>query len=67
MSINLTAQEAADDLGISRSGVLKLITRKRIAATKHGRDWVITTADLHQYNQKGPLKAGRKKKTRGAQ
>jgi excisionase family DNA binding protein len=42
----LTVQEVADRLGVTRERVYKLITDKRLPATKFGRDWQIQEKHL---------------------
>ncbi len=60
-----TATEAAIELGIDVSRVLRLCKAGRLGAThpKHGRAWVITLAEINAYNATGPLASGRPKKT----
>lgn len=44
-----TTNEAADILGITRSGVIAHIRSKRIPASKRGYDWFIRKSDLDAY------------------
>ena len=62
MTINLTSAEAAEELGIDVSRVLQLCRAGRLGSTKHGRSWVITTAEIHRYTQAGPRPPGRPRK-----
>ena len=42
----LTTADAARELALSRSRVLRFIEAGRLPATKYGRDWFIHPADL---------------------
>ena len=42
----LTTEQAAEILGITPTGVRKLISRGKLPAAKHGRDYKIDPADL---------------------
>lgn len=55
----MTTQEVADKWHISRSAVLKLISRGKLDADKHGRDYLISKQVVENYERK---KAGRPKK-----
>ena len=52
----LTTKQVAEILGISRRGVHSLIRRGRLPAEKLGRDWIIRSNDLKQYQKtrRGP-------------
>lgn len=54
----MTTQEAAEALGIDRSGVLRLIRHGRLPAEKHGRDWWIKEIDLEAFKAQ-PRPVGR--------
>lgn len=57
-----TTAKAALLLGIKSDSVRSLIKRELIAATKHGRDWVITQEEIDRYNRErlGKGMSGRK-------
>jgi excisionase family DNA binding protein len=55
----LTTTAAARELGISRSRVERLILAGRLAATRHGREWIIQPAALEVVRERRP---GRPKK-----
>ena len=44
-----TTTEAATLLGIKPGSVRALIARNLLTATHHGRDWLITQAELDRY------------------
>lgn len=46
-----TTIEAATLLGIDPRSVRAFINRGLIAATKHGRDWLITQDEIDRYNR----------------
>jgi excisionase family DNA binding protein len=52
----LTTKQVAEILGISRRGVHSLIRRGRLPAEKIGRDWVIRSNKLKEYQKtrRGP-------------
>jgi excisionase family DNA binding protein len=52
----LTTKQVAEILGISRAGVRYLILRDRLPAEKLGRDWIVRSSDLKQYQKtrRGP-------------
>jgi len=56
--MHLTTDDVADQLGISSSRV-RLLCRLGRLGHKHGRDWVITAANVRQYLNRGPLPPGR--------
>jgi len=45
-SEQLTANEAAERLGLSPQQIRTIIRQGKLPATKHGRDWVIDSNDL---------------------
>ncbi len=45
----LSTQDAAALLGITHRAVLKAIQRKKMVASKFGRDWVITPEAVEAY------------------
>jgi excisionase family DNA binding protein len=47
----MTAQEAADELGLSRQTILVQIGRGKIVAEKHGRDWWIARPEVERYRR----------------
>ena len=51
---HLTADEAATELGVSRSRVYALITAGKLKAQKFGRDWVIARSDLRSVRHRKP-------------
>lgn len=62
----MTPQEAADQLGIDRSRVLKFLNAGRLKGTKHGRQWWIEQADLNAFaalDRKPGWEAGKPRKT----
>lgn len=56
----LTTAEAAERLGMTDSGVRRLILTGRLPARKIGRDWIIKPADLRTVKKSN---AGRPRKT----
>jgi len=61
----LTTNEAASALGVSRRGVQKMIERGKLRATRVGRDYVLTPADVERAKDRS--KPGRPwPKTEGA-
>jgi excisionase family DNA binding protein len=48
----LNTEEAGAELGISASQVTRLITSGRLKATKFGRDWLISPADLKMVDER---------------
>jgi excisionase family DNA binding protein len=46
--MNLTTTEAAERLRITRSAVLKLIARGRLAAVRRGWQWMIDPAEVER-------------------
>lgn len=54
----MTVQEAAEYLGISPQRVRQFIKSGRLKATRHGRDWWITTASANAFLEL-PRKNGR--------
>lgn len=46
--MSLTVQQAAAKRGVSVQRLRKFITQGRLAAVKHGRDWVIESGDLER-------------------
>lgn len=59
MSQTYTTAEAAAKLNVTPRRVVALIQAGRLRATKHGRDWIITAADLAAVKHRPP---GRPKK-----
>lgn len=62
MTQMMTTQQAADELGVSRRRVTKLIADGRLLATKVGRDYVIDRAhldDVRVRDRKGGWPKGR--------
>jgi excisionase family DNA binding protein len=57
-----TTQQAADQLGISRQGIIKAIKRGTLKARKVGRDWQISARAIEQYRIDHLGKPGRKGK-----
>lgn len=59
-----TATEAAAELQIDVSRVLRLCKTKRLGYTlpKFGKAWVITLAEIARYRLAGPRASGRPKK-----
>ncbi len=49
MTTTLTTEEAARLLGISAATVRQSIRRGALAATRHGRDWYLTRAEIDRY------------------
>ena len=47
--MNYTANDAAPLLGLKPGSVRAFIKRGVILATKHGRDWLITDAEIARY------------------
>ncbi len=45
----MTAQEAADALGVDRSRLLKLIRENRLKATKHGNAYWIERKEVERF------------------
>lgn len=50
----ITTQVAADELGVSRRRVQAMIRAGRLPATKYGRDWLISSADLDAVRDRKP-------------
>lgn len=48
-AMNITTDQAAERLGVSRSLVIRLCRQGRIVASKVGRDWLIDERDLKHY------------------
>ncbi len=47
----MTTKQAAEILGVKMTTVNTLIQRKQIAATKFGRDWLITPEEVERYQR----------------
>lgn len=58
----LTTKEAAARLGLEPIAVRKAITRGKMAAVKHGRDWLITPEEVERYKAAPKNKGGRPRK-----
>lgn len=54
MPPDLTTQQAADELSISRRRIQAMIVAGRLTATKRGRDWIIRAADLERVRVRQP-------------
>ncbi|MBA7495699.1 hypothetical protein ES702_06288 [subsurface metagenome] len=44
--MDITIQQAADKLGVSRSRIRQLVLSGKLPAIKYGRDWFICKRDL---------------------
>lgn len=58
----MTLAEAADLLGVRPSTLRNQIANGRLRATKRGRDWTITKAEVARYGRESRGKAGRPRK-----
>jgi len=56
MPVDYTTAEAAALLGLKPRSVRALINRKKLTATKRGRDWLVTEEEIARYNRerRGP-------------
>jgi excisionase family DNA binding protein len=56
----LTLPEAAEALGLSASTLRTQVQREKLHATKHGRDWLVTGAEIERYRarSRGTRQAG---------
>jgi len=61
--MELTTQEAAEELGVGIRQIQTLIKQGRLPATKRGRDWFIKKEDLELESVKNRPITGRPKKT----
>ncbi len=52
----LTTKDIAALLGITRGRVQALILKKRLPATKIGRDWMVAEKDFAEFTPRGPGK-----------
>lgn len=59
---SLTTAQAATALGVNASRVRQLILAGRIRAEKRGRDWLVESDSLAEYER---MKSGRKPKAGG--
>ena len=55
----LTTQEAAERLGVTQSWIRRLIRDRRLAAIKHGRDYLIEIGDFEAFTKLPREKTGR--------
>lgn len=58
----MTTQEAAAALGVAASTIQHQIAKGRLLATKHGRDWWITEAEIERYRRESSGRPGRRPK-----
>ena len=59
---NLTTQQVADELGVSRRRVNELIKLGTLQAEKFGNAWQVDSSSIEAYKN-SPRKAGRKSKS----
>lgn len=50
----MTTAQAAKALNVSRRRVLALIAGRRLAAVKHGRDYLISPVEVRKFKRRGP-------------
>jgi excisionase family DNA binding protein len=58
----LTLAEASTESGLSADRLRSLIHKKRLPATKDGRDWKVTLADLYTYLESRDSRGGSRKR-----
>lgn len=58
----MTINEAAAALGLAASTLRVQIAHGRLRATKRGRDWWVTPAEIERYRRESLGKAGRPKR-----
>lgn len=58
----MTIKEAAEALGLSAQTIRNQVTAGRLAATKHGRDWWLTPAEVERYRRESLSRPGRHRK-----
>jgi excisionase family DNA binding protein len=59
---SLTLAEASTESGLSADTLRSLIHKKRLPATKDGRDWKVTLADLYTYLESRDSRGGGRKR-----
>jgi excisionase family DNA binding protein len=59
---DLTLAEASDESDLASDTLRSLIHTKRLRATKVGRDWMVTLADLYDYLESRDARGGGKKR-----
>jgi len=59
---DLTLTEAAEESELSADTLRSLIHKKRLPATKIGRDWMVTLADLYNYLESRDTRGGGKRR-----
>jgi excisionase family DNA binding protein len=59
---DLTLAEASDESDLASDTLRSLIHKKRLRATKVGRDWMVTLADLYDYLESRDARGGGKKR-----
>ena len=59
---DLTLAEAAEESELSPDTLRSLIHKKRLPASKVGRDWTVTLADLYSYLDSRDARGGGKKR-----
>lgn len=60
IAMSYTTQQAAEQLGISRQGIIKAIRRGTLSAKKVGRDWQISARAIETYRIEHLGKPGRR-------
>jgi excisionase family DNA binding protein len=55
---NLTLAEASKESGLAPDTLRSLIHKKRLPATKEGRDWKVSLADLYTYLESRDTRGG---------
>lgn len=61
----ITLREAAQILGVSPDTLRQQVHRKRLTATKLGRDWFVTRAELAKYLKRYSRKRAKNGKPTG--
>ena len=59
-SKTLTLKEAAASLGVLPATLRQQIKNKRLKATKRGRDWYVTAAEIERYRRENLGRPGRR-------
>jgi excisionase family DNA binding protein len=59
---DLTLAEASKESGLEANTLRSLIHKKRLPATKEGRDWKVSLADLYTYLESRDTRGGGRKR-----